>query len=208
MRPDTKGSVVSAWRNQTVRIVQSEPTWIRVDNEILCVAALAEVRSHVQRISESQMQWLWAVSALRVAMQTFIVGSFGTAAGLESMSPKLAEEFMQARRDPSKRTPNPRMERFPDLYRHAKKRHRWAPGQDVDRAVKVLNNVRNNVEHFMPNKAWSIEPGGLPDTTRSVLSAISDLGWGEARELPWHSQERLDECRDLVADILEDLNDL
>ena len=153
------------------------------------------------------MHWLWAVSALKLALQTYIVGSFGTAAGLESMSPKRAEKFLQAMRDPSQPYPELLMESFPALYAYAKQRHGWAPGEDVDAAVSALNDLRNGMEHFMP-KGWSIEASGLPNITRGVLSAISDLGWGEARELPWHSQERLNECRDLVAGIFEDLNDL
>jgi hypothetical protein len=187
--------------------VRSEPIWIRVDEEGLSAAALAEVRSHVQGVRENEVHWLWAMSALKLALQTFLVGSFGTARGLEAMPEERAEQFLQAMRDPSLKYPDPKMERFLALYAYAKRRHGWEPGHDVDDAVMRLNDLRNDLEHFMP-KAWSIEASGLPDITKNVLSAISDLGWGRARALPWHSEELHDQCRDLVTGILEDLKDL
>jgi hypothetical protein len=204
-RPDPAQGTPEELDSQTVFIVQDEPIWIRVDVESLCVNALAEVRSHVQRVGESQMHWLWVVSALKLALQTFIVGSFGTAAALESMPPKRAEETIRAIRESTPPYPSPWMQSFPDLYNYAKQRHKWVPGSDG--AVTLLNDLRKDVEHFIP-KAWSIEASGLPEMTRSVLSAIGDLAWGTARALPWHSDELLSEARDLVAGILEDLNDL
>jgi len=119
------------------------------------------------------MHWLWAVSALRLAMQTFIVGSFGTAAGLESMPPKRAEAFIRAIREPSPPYPSSRMD-FPALYSYAKERQGWELGNDVDDAVDALYDLRNQVQHFIP-KAWSIEACGLPDITMKVLSAVSEL---------------------------------
>lgn len=185
-------------------MAQSDQTWIRVDTENLCVAALAEILTHLRRAHEEPMQWLWVLSALKLALQTFIVGSFGTAAALEAMPQKTAEKHLRAVRESDIPYPNPWMRPTLDLYEYAKERHAWAPDPEIDDAVDRLSKLRNDFEHFLP-KAWSIEIAGLPTITRSTLAAIGELGWGRARALPWHSDHDLDQCRKLHSDILAEL---
>jgi hypothetical protein len=75
--------------------VEAEPDFIRIETERLCAAALAEVAQHVRSARQQPVHWLWALVALKLALQTFIVASFGSAALLEAIKPELVSRFLR-----------------------------------------------------------------------------------------------------------------
>jgi hypothetical protein len=182
--------------------VEAEPDFIRIETERLCAAALAEVAQHVRSARQQPVHWLWALVALKLALQTFIVASFGSAALLEAITPKLASRFLRVLKGGGQYPPQ-RMRDLPDLYAYAKKRHNWRPEANVDEAVDRLGEPRNNFEHFLPG-AWSIEVELPPSVIGDVLTATREVGWAR-RALPWHDEDCKRECENLLAEIEAEL---
>ncbi len=174
------------------------PRYIQAKTETVCLESLGEVQRHLKAAHENCFDWFWAMSALKLALQTFIVAGFGTSPRLKAIGQKKAEEFMQWLRGDGE-YPNERMLPLPDLYEEAKRHPKWNLGDAPDESVRFLIGARNQFEHFLPG-TWLVEKAGLPEIVIDVVSVLQLLGW-VTRETPWSDQDLERQCRDALLGI-------
>jgi len=176
--------------------------FVRTDSETLAVTALEEVLRHLRETENDTHHWLWVLHALKLCLQSFIVAGFGSAAMLEAIPPKQAEQFVNAIRNGGE-YPAVRMRGFAELYEYAKSKHGWTATGKQDEAVEVLAELRNKIEHFLPG-SWSLEV----DLAREV--AVQTVGIVEAfalrnRDYPWFDTAAEERVRSLLTEVEEGL---
>ncbi len=184
----------------------SSSRFISTDTEFICAESLSELKRHLEAAHTDSAQWLWTWSALKIALQTFIVAGFGTTARQRAVKGKKKTRlaFLNWRRGFGP-YPDEWMRNINDLYKEAKQHAKWPLGDTVDNSVELLIDTRNRLEHYLPGGVWAIEEAVLPEMSADVVKAIRALGWA-TRETSWHDQDLERRCRGLLSDIENEIN--
>lgn len=162
--------------------------WLRTDEFKDAVDALEMLAESLARCSENRYRWKWALVALQSAVQGFMVLALAKEGELPVLGDKDAErwrEWYEAGSPPSDEPPEPRLNRFEELYAKVKQdraqkwpeRKAFRPQGTQDRNITDLpRRFRNAFVHFQPG-AWSIELAQFPPIILDCIGLIEFLGW-------------------------------
>lgn len=176
----------------------SQPIWLRTDEQKEGVRALEICNFHLTWAGQDPLSWKWALVALHVAIQNFVVASMTGPALLGTLKPHIAERWGQANLPSTEPRAEPVLDYFPELYARMKAETGYRPSAEVDRSISRLNEQRNAFIHFTP-VGWLIHVNELPALALDGLEVIEALGWNPGSIL-WQSPDlKGDAIRELEA---------
>lgn len=154
--------------------------WLRTDETIEAISALEMLAETAPSLTEDNYRWKWVIIIIHNALQGFMVLSLRHGNGLLALKDKIAEQCLKAYRE-GDQYPLEKLDNFLNLYKKIKNdRIRMANGRIFkatpahDRAVKKLNELRNEFIHFVP-KGWSLGLTNLPEICLRCLEIIEFL---------------------------------
>ena len=147
---------------------------------------------------------------LHQAAQGFMVCALTGSDGTRPLNHKKKEvkEYVAALRSISvtgqyPEMPQKALDSFMNLYRKVKSRQMMrqfttsreflAPSVDFDRSVCMLNDLRNEFQHFTPGK-WSIEVAVFVDPARAAFELIKFLAF-DSQNIVWRKYDQEEELR-------------
>lgn len=188
--------------------------WIRTNEHEEAIGALEAFTRFVARVRQDLFEWRWAILSLHTALQGFMVVALRDTAGMLPLSDEVAAAWMAACRS-GQPLPQERLDSFPNLYKKIKKReiaevlqgHAFSPFGTQGRSVRILNQTRNQLVHFVP-ASWSLEATGLPAMCLDCLPIIRYLAH-DYRELVWEmaGPSRIDAALANATVVLEGLRE-
>lgn len=158
------------------------------------LSSMAMVSETAERAHESIYQWKWLIIALHNALQGLMVLALRNGNGLLCLKDRDAAAWLQAYRE-ERDLPDGQLDTFLNLYKKIKSdrllffsHSRSFPAEPHnDKAIKMLNHLRNEFIHFTP-KGWSLQILGLPDMALHCLEVATFLA-NECGNIMWRDQE-------------------
>lgn len=190
--------------------------WLRTNETEEAISALEMLAEMAQCLANDRYRWKWTIISMHNALQAFMVIALRHSDGLLTLKDKIAAQWLKWYREGGE-FPRQKLDNFQNLYKKVQgdgmlryvNSKRFEAGPQHDRAVKKLNELRNEFIHFVP-KGWSLELTGLPEICLDCLEIIEFLGW-ESENVLWYEecqQERatlaLKDARNLLAELKQE----
>lgn len=162
------------------------PSHLLTNEHEEAVLALEFTTRAVQALGSNGYLWRWVIVGMHNALQGLMVLALRGGNGLAVLPDATAEEWLKAHREGTKR-PIEQLDSFLNLYRKIKSgkmqffvhSRRFVPSGSQGRSMKLLNRLRNDFVHFLPN-SWSLDLTGLPGMCLDCLDVgeflINDSG--------------------------------
>lgn len=178
--------------------------FLRTDEATEVFVTLSALSDFLQRASNDVYYWKWAFIALHNCVQGAMVVALRRTDGFGPIQKHIETKWYKEYR----RTGEPpiieeRLLRFMELYDKIKMSgtlqwtsvERYDPRGRQDRAMRKLNDIRNDFIHFTP-KGWSLEITDAPELFMEVLDVVAFLtkncsSFWIPQEIPYESYERL-----------------
>jgi len=165
--------------------------WLRTDEIEEAISALEMLAEVAPSIIEDSYRWKWIIISLHNALQGFMVLALRQGNGLLVLKDNIAKQWLKAHREGVK-CPVEKLDNFLNLYKKVKSDYmlfysysrKFEATPNHDRAVKMLNELRNEFIHFVP-KGWSLKLTGLPEICLFCLEVIEFLGW-KSENILWY----------------------
>jgi len=157
--------------------------WLRTDETEEAISSLEMLAETAPSLVLDTYRWKWVFISTHNALQGFMVLALRHGNGLLALKDEIAAQWQKAYREGGK-YPVEKLDNFTNLYKKVKSvrmmcyvhSRKFKATQDHNRAVKKLNELRNDFIHFVP-KGWSLELTGLPEICLRCLEVIEFLGW-------------------------------
>lgn len=161
--------------------------WLRTDETQEFLDDLEHFASLVTRVSIQPRMWKWAILALHQTMEgifTCHLRGFDTS-GIVVLTEKSASAVWERLNDregvlDDEPWPVERLASLLELYKTSKSAKvlpeevRLLASDEMNRSLKLLNNLRNEFDHFVP-RAWSLEVSGMPEVVLQCCNIIEEL---------------------------------
>lgn len=154
--------------------------WLRIDERTEAINSLEKTYQFILEVHNDTYYWKWVIIALHNTIQAFMVLALMGTAGLNVIkAPEKSFEAIQLGKD----YPKEYLLNFCKLYDDIKSKERmmqniysksFSGSKEIDNAMKILNEFRNNFVHFIPCN-WSLEISWLPVICKQVLLVLEFL---------------------------------
>jgi hypothetical protein len=187
--------------------------WLSTDETEEAISALEFFAKFCTELIADKYRWKWAIIALHNSVQNFMVLALRQGDGLPALDEKNAKKVLEARQG-KREYPEPRLASFPALYEKIKDDQimsycggrQFIPTADHDRAIKNLNELRNEFIHFPP-QGWGLDIAGSPRVCLLSLDVISFIGW-ESRHLIFYADNQESRAKKALEKSRAILNDV
>jgi len=189
--------------------------WFRTDEFEEATLSLEKVAETSAQIADDLSRWRWLVISLHNAVQGYMVLALRGTNNITVLSPKSAEEWLEAYERGGPYPKYEKLDSFSNLYKKIKSdrmlmyghSQKFAPQGSQGRSIKKINQFRNEFIHFIP-KGWSLEVSGLPQICIDCLNILEFLGWSSGNVV-WRDDQvktRAEEAIKKAKKHLEELN--
>lgn len=201
--------------------------WLRTDEALEAVFSLEMVCDQLPQTRHNVHYWKWIIIALHNAVQGYMVLALQGSDSLNILNKECRQQWIAAYKSRSAVFPPRRLDDFLNLYKKIKKGRkayeehtlRGRPLQGTEKApmlmyvgskpfkpqgtqtesVKLLNELRNDFIHFLP-QGWSLEVSGLPQMVKDCVDIIDFLAF-ECGNVIWHNSALRAKTEQLVRQI-------
>lgn len=158
--------------------------WLITDSFAEVVSALEKLVDELHGVSAAVDRWKWVIIALHNSTQGMMVLALQGSHGLHVLNEKSAGKWLEAH---DKGAPYPehlKMDRFLDLYEKVKSNvmlmhansTKLTPRKGQDVSIRKLNEVRNQLVHFIP-QVFVLDVLELPDLCLNCVDVAEFLAW-------------------------------
>jgi hypothetical protein len=205
--------------------------WRRSDEALEAVLSLEMVCEQLPKAATNPDYWKWVVIALHNALQGYMVLALKGPDGLNVLNKESAKEWKAACKSGSRYAPERWQARFLKLYERIQEgteareeegrldfgdlkpesgsmmmymdSRPFRPVGTQDESVTMLNYVRNEFIHFLP-QGLSVEVSGLPRVVADCIDIISFLAF-DCNNVVWYDPAHEDRTRNLIAQVRDQL---
>jgi hypothetical protein len=154
--------------------------YARLSPHHLAALSVRRAADALERVASDPTTWFFVVLDLHRALHSALIAALSGTAGIGAYTDKLQAEWLEylekSRDDPAAKEPTgDRILPFDQLLSrvgNATPPLQLSPEQRAD--ICKLNEFRGDLEHVKP-KGWSLEVGGLPRMSASVVTAFASL---------------------------------
>ncbi len=167
--------------------------YLRTDERLDTEGSLRKAAQTIALVRSDATEWKWALIAIHSAAQGMFVLALSLGNGLMTLKTKHAAAWLKAYREGERFTGRLDLDYFEELYKKAKEHSKFAASESHDKAIRYLNELRNNFIHFGA-QGWSIELAGLPTICLNSLAIVEHLGWKHGG-IYWHTDAQSKRAR-------------
>lgn len=168
--------------------------------------SLRKAAQTVPLVKSDPAEWKWALIAVHSATQGMFVLALSLGNGLLTLKAKHAAKWLEAYRSGQPYSGKLDLDYFEELYKKVKEHSKFAATESHDKAIKQLNELRNNFIHFHA-QGWSIELAGLPTICLHTLEIVEHLGW-KFGGIYWHTEAQSKRARRHLRQLVRELKQL
>ena len=132
--------------------------FLRTDEQQQAIISLELTNILLWKIQENSIYWTWAINCLHNTLQCFMVLSLTGTNSLKVLRRNDAKDWLTAYDQGESCSKEPKLEMFLELYKKIKSEEiiiygiskRFIPNCTQDRNIEKINELRNNLTHFIP----------------------------------------------------------
>lgn len=186
--------------------MKKSPRYLRTDERIDTEGSLRKAAQTAFLIKSDLAEWKWTLIAVHSATQGMFVLALSLGNDLLTLKAKHAAKWLEAYRSGQPYPEKLDLDYFEELYKKAKEHSAFAATECHDKAIKHLNELRNNFIHFHA-QGWSIELAGLPTICLDSLEIVEHLGW-KFGAIYWHTDAQSKRARRHLRQLVGELKQL